>query len=110
MIDERGNSRELILKPSMVDSVRGARPLSGRISRTPLQPTECRKDRWVISVDRIARNARQSAKLGDRRALVSSIGAIASLEKSERLAESRGGGSGAIRMNCGHAVNLSRAR
>jgi hypothetical protein len=89
MIGEHGNFRELILKPSMVDRVRGARPLSGRISRTPLQPTESRKDRWVISVDRIARNARQSAKLGDRRALASSIGAIASFEKSERLAESR---------------------
>ena len=32
MIDERGQLRELILKPSMVRCVRGARPLSRRIS------------------------------------------------------------------------------
>jgi len=45
MIDERGNFRELILKPSMVDRVSGARPLSGRISRTPLQRTHAENHR-----------------------------------------------------------------
>ena len=35
MIDERGQLRELILKPSVIHRMRGARPLSSRISRTP---------------------------------------------------------------------------
>jgi hypothetical protein len=54
MIDERGEFRYLILKPSIVRRVRGARPLSRRISRTSLQSTQCRKNSWMISVDRIA--------------------------------------------------------
>jgi hypothetical protein len=36
MVDERGKFRELILKPSMIDRLRRTRPLSGRISGTPL--------------------------------------------------------------------------
>ena len=85
MVDERGKFRELVLKPSMVDRVRRTR-------------------------DCFARNAGQSAKLGDRRTLARGIGTIASFEKSERYVQPRGGFRGAIRMNRGHDVNLSRAR
>lgn len=58
----------------------------------------------MISIDRIARDACQSAKFGDRRTLASGIGAIASLEKSERFAEACCGFRSAVWMYCGHDV------
>jgi hypothetical protein len=70
MIDEGRQFRELILKPSIVHRVRGARPVSGRISGTPLQFPECCKDRWMISVQRRVRASFVGMKVGSALTIV----------------------------------------